>query len=337
MKPKLKKITQLLNLPAAELIKQRIEPAVFPIVVANCAARLAGERLSRVLTDPELLSSVLDHSYRRFDYDLAMVFADVLLEAEAMGCQIEILDDEPPVLLTPAGNHTRIVDPQRSGRIPVILAAIRKLRRLTDDEVFILGSLKGPFSLASFLAGPEEFLALLVEAPKQADHFLRLATENQKHFARAIIQAGAVPFIGDPMASGSLISRQQFARFALPYLKELVDEIHTLGLWTGLHICGNTSTILDLMADSGAEILSIDEINVEFARSRLGPERVIMGNVSTTLLENGTPEEVSIAARGCLANALPKLILASACDVPPSTPPANIQTLIQTARGWQWL
>ncbi len=336
MKPKQKKINRLLNLPAAELLRQQSEPAVFPIVVANCAARLAGEKLYRVLTDAELLSAVLDHSYRLFDYDLVMVFADVLVEAEAMGCQIHIPEDEPPVLLTPAGNHARIADPQRSERMPVILAAICKLRQLTADEVFILGSLKGPFSLASFLAGPEEFLALLVEAPEQADHFLRLATENQKHFARAIIQAGGIPFIGDPMASGSLISREHFARFALPCLRELVAEIHALGLWTGLHICGDTTTILDLLAASGAEILSIDDISMELVRNRLGPEQIIMGNVSTTLLADGTPAEVQSAAEKCLATALPKLILASACDVPPSTPPANIQTLIQTARRWQW-
>jgi len=336
VKTKQEKITRLLHLPAAELIRQQSEPAVFPIVVANCAARLAGEKLSRVLTDPELLCAVLNHSYRRFDYDLVMVFADVLVEAEAMGCQIEIPEDEPPVLLRPAGVHARIADPQRSGRMPVILAAIRKLRQLTADEVFILGSLKGPFSLASFLAGPEEFLALLVEAPAQADHFLRLATENQKHFARAIIQAGGIPFIGDPMASGSLISREQFARFALPCLRELISTIHALGSWTGLHICGDTTAHLDLLATSGAEILSIDDISIELARQRFGPERIIMGNVSTTLLADGTPAEVRSAAEKCLASALPKLILASACDVPPVTPSANIQTLVQTAREWQW-
>lgn len=307
---------------------------VFPIVVANHAARVAGERLIDALTDSRVLADVLYHSYRLYNYDLIMVFSDVLVEAEAMGCEIEMADDEPPILVRPAGKAAQVANAERGCRMKVILDATGELVKIAGKEVYILTSLKGPFSLASFLAGPEEFLESLISAPERAEWFLQRATENQKNFVRAIVQRGGVPFIGDPMASGSIISPGLFERFALPYLKELVAEIHQLGSWTGLHICGDTTGILRMMRATGAEILSVDEMDISFVRQEIGADRVIMGNVSTGLLESGRPEEVQKAARDCLKKGLPRMILASTCDVPAGAPMENVQALVSAAQGW---
>lgn len=310
-------------------------PVVFPIVVANHAARVAGERLSRALTDGAILAELLDHAYRYYQYDLMMVFGDVLVEAEAMGCAVEMGDDEPPTLVRPAGEETQVANPERDGRMGVILDATARLVRMAGKEVFVLTSLKGPFSLASFLFGPERFLESLLTAPARAEFFLHRATENQKVFARAIVKRGGVPFIGEPMASGSIVSPAVFQRFALPYLKELVAEIHRLGTWTGLHICGETGGILRMMVETGAEILSIDEMDLGLVRQEVGKRVVIMGNVSTGLLESGTPAEVYWAGLDCLRKGGPKMILASACDVPANAPVANVQALVRTAREWK--
>ncbi len=307
---------------------------VFPIVVANHAARVAGERLIDALTDSRVLADVLYHAYRLYNYDLIMVFADVLVEAEAMGCEIEMADDEPPILARPAGKAAQVANAESDCRMKVILDATGELIKMAGKEVYVLTSVKGPFSLASFLAGPEEFLESLISAPERAEWFLQRATENQKNFVRAIVPRGGVPFIGDPMASGSIISPGLFKRFALPYLKELVAEIHRLGSWTGLHICGDTTGILRMMRATGAEILSVDEMDISFVRQEIGADRVIMGNVSTGLLESGRPEEVQEAARDCLKKGLPRMILASACDVPAGAPVANVQALVSAAQGW---
>lgn len=310
-------------------------PVVFPIVVANHAARIAGERLSSALTNGRVLTEILYHAYRLYNYDLIMVFGDVLIEAEAMGCVIEMGDDEPPALVRPAGEAARVANPERDGRMREILDATARLVRMAGKEVFVLTSLKGPFSLASFLFGPERFLESVLTAPAQAEFFLRIATENQKVFARTIVKRGGVPFIGDPMASGSIVSPAVFHRFALPYLKELVTEVHRRGSWTGLHICGETEKILRMMVATGAEILSIDEIDLGFVRKEVGRQVVIMGNVATGLLESGTPEEIHQAGLDCLQKGVPKMILASACDVPVTAPVANVQALVRAAREWK--
>ncbi|MGQ9678504.1 MAG: uroporphyrinogen decarboxylase family protein [bacterium] len=76
-------------------------PVVFPIVVANHAARVAGERLRRALTDGRILAEILYHAYQFYNYDLIMVFGDVLIEAEAMGSEFLYPEDDLPILSRP--------------------------------------------------------------------------------------------------------------------------------------------------------------------------------------------------------------------------------------------
>jgi uroporphyrinogen-III decarboxylase len=58
-----------------------------------------------------------------------------------------------------------------------------------------------------------------------------------------------------------------------------------------------------------------------------------MGNVSTQLVRHGMPGEVGAAARQCLVDAGPRLILSTACDVPADSPPKNVQAIVDTARS----
>uniref|UniRef100_A0A7C4GFC5 Uroporphyrinogen decarboxylase (URO-D) domain-containing protein n=1 Tax=candidate division WOR-3 bacterium TaxID=2052148 RepID=A0A7C4GFC5_UNCW3 len=310
-------------------------PVVVPMVAANHAARIAGISVREVVTDAGALVSALHAAYRRYEYDGIVVFTDTVVEAEAMGCRVQIpADDDPYLVESPTARRLEPVDPEEVGRMPVVLAAIRRLVELTGGLVPVLGSLKGPFSLASFLAGPDRFFADLLERPDRARETLLVATDNQRWYQSAIIRAGGLPFIGDPVASGSMISPEMFREFAWPYIARLVEDAHALGVPVGLHVCGDTTSMLGHMRDTGSDFVSIDDIDIARARRDLGANTTIMGNVSTRLLLEGAPEQVRRAAERCLELALPRLILSSACDVAPDTPEANVKALVQAAREW---
>jgi uroporphyrinogen decarboxylase len=309
-------------------------PVVFPMVAANHAARLDGYSISEAVTQADVLARVLYSAYRFYGYDLIMVFTDTMVEAEAMGAQIIIPEDDDPFLLEPPRvSRLEPANPDKDGRMPVVLEATRRLADLLEDEAPVLTSLKGPFSLASFLRGIEGFLADLLDNPGRAHDFLKLATENQMRYAAAVIKAGGIPFVGDPVASGSMVSSSMFRDFALPYLSRLVRSIHEEGVRVGLHICGDTRHILKDMVATRADFLSIDEMDMVVARSAVGPDAVLMGNVSTGLLLDGKPEQVRAEAEKCLATGGPRLILSSSCDVPPDTPKENVRALIEAGRG----
>ncbi len=308
-------------------------PLAFPLVVCDHAARRAGANVRDAAGDPDLLAHTAYLSYKAYSYDLTMVFADTVVEAEAMGCQIERPDDDNAFYVGPPKGRARPADPEKEGRMPVVLSAIERLRDLCADAVPVLGSLKGPFSLASFLAGFEEFLEWTIVDKPRAHGMLELALANQLEYASAIIRAGAVPFIGDPVASGSLVSPEVFREFCLPYLAQLIRHIHRHGVWTGLHVCGNTSAVTRDLAATGADVLSLDEVDLASVRQELGPDRVLMGNVSTELVRTGTPGAVLAAARACLAAAGPKLVLSTACDVPADAPEENVRAVVEALKS----
>ncbi len=309
-------------------------PVVFPMVVADHAARLAGVTIREAVTDGATLARVLFAAWERYEYDLVMVFADTVVEAEAMGAVVEFQEDDNAFLVEPPDEvGLQPADPERDGRLPMMLAATRILKDLLGDRVQLVTSIKGTFTLASFLAGIERFLGAVLNEPDTARRYLDLAHANQVRYIAAIVRAGGIPFIGDPVASGSLVSPQVFRDFARPYLARLVDEVHARGCWAGLHICGDTLDIIADMAATGADVLSVDGIDLAKARWRLGPDVVLMGNVSTQLVRSGTPGEVGASARRCMSDAGPRLILSTACDVPADSPSGNVQAIVDTARS----
>jgi len=218
--------------------------------------------------------------------------------------------------------------------MPVVLDATRRLRKLLDEEAPILTSLKGPFSLASFLHGMDKFLEDLLTDPGRAHEFLRSATDNQIAYAAAIVKAGGIPFIGDPVASGSLISPEMFREFAKPYLEQLIRVVHEAGAKAGLHICGETKRLLADMAATGADFLSVDEMDLAVARQEVG-SRTLMGNVSTRLMLEGGAEQVRAAAEVCLERGGEGLILSTSCDVPTEAPKENVLAIVEAARKWK--
>jgi uroporphyrinogen decarboxylase len=130
-----------------------------------------------------------------------------------------------------------------------------------------------------------------------------------------------------------VISKKHFEAFAFPYLKRLIEFIHGHGKSVTLHICGKTEKVWELMADTGADCLSIDnEVSLLKAKEAVGHRVRLMGNVrpSEVMLE-GTTADVRTATRRCIAEAYdsPKgVIIATGCSLPTETPFENISAMI---------
>ena len=187
-----------------------------------------------------------------------------------------------------------VPDPRKDGMVPIVLEAIRDLEKRAPHLPIICG-IMAPHMLAFELLGEQEALSMMVNDPSLLKAALRMAQKFGIDYAEAAHDAGAdvVAFI-DPLARGDFLSYLQYLEFAFPFHRGICDETEKLGIPVILHICGNTTKILPLIAQCGADGVSIDSsVDVLLAKRLLSRKSAVIGNVSTTeILLHGTEEKV---------------------------------------------
>ncbi len=311
-------------------------------LVLNHAARVLGCRIDEYSTDGRVMARAHVAAYRRYRQDMVCLFSDTAILAEALGTRLHFPADDVPRFEAPAIAEPQDAlglppaDARTSGRLPVLLEAVSGCVEEVGDEVLVGCCYPAPFSTAAALRGTALFARDLYKHPAEAHALLEVAERLALDFAGAVAEAGGVPVLVDPVASGSVISPRAFEEFALPGLRAVLAEIRRLGFPPILHICGRTLLVIEMMADAGADALSLDQIALTDAQRLVGDRVCLMGNVrpTETLLE-GTPESVRAEALDCLraCAAAPRgFILASGCEVPVEAPAENVLALIETAR-----
>jgi uroporphyrinogen decarboxylase len=264
-----------------------------------------------------------------------------------MGARVKVPEDETTyheagaISTVSEIGRLRPLDPKRDGLVPVHLEAMRRTVEAVGNEVPVTGALCAPFTTASLLIGAEEIVRLVLKNPEAVHRLCRISLESCLAYADAIIDAGATPSLTDPMASATVISPRQFREFAFPYLKELIDHIHSRGRSVTLHICGKTARIWEAMAEAGADCISIDnDASLAGAKGAVGGRLRLMGNVKPSeVMLQGTPADVRKAVLECVAQGwdCPKgYIVASGCSLPTETPFANIHAMMDAVREIGW-
>lgn len=338
----------------------RKQPESIPVApyMGNYGARLSGLPLSVYCRDGLKMAEAQYGAWRVLGQDVVVAQSDNYYIAEGFGVILDFPDDALPVVRKPAITSLdevcklKVPNPLTEGRMPVYLEAIGALAKELGDSVAIRSPGTGPFSLASHLLGLENFLVELALAHREPDgtraghlrKLLEITTETLINFARAALDAGAhIVQAGDSLASIDVISPQMYETWAYPYEKVFFEEIgkHAAKYegMTLLHICGDTTKALPLMAQTGADILELDyKVDLGTARNLVGDSVCLMGNLDpSAVLLQGTPGIVYEEAVKCIENAgLPGgFILGSGCEVAVDTPLENMQAMVRAAREWR--
>jgi MtaA/CmuA family methyltransferase len=237
-------------------------------------------------------------------------------------------------------------NPPRDGRMPVVLEAIERLRAGLGPEVVIRAPGTGPFALASYLVGIDRFLLAVAKLSRGRDehlrpaleHMLELTTGTLIRFGLAEIEAGAdIVQCGDSLASCSVISPATFEEWVLPYHRRVFSAWKEAGATTLLHVCGDNTRILGLLADTGADIVAIDHlVDLASAKKEIGGRVTLIGNLDpVSVVRFGTPEDVTGAAEAALEAAASggRYILGTGCEVPVGTATENLRALLAVPAG----
>lgn len=315
------------------------------ISVSNQAGKLVGIRHWECYFSAEHTALTQMAAYQIFGVEAVTVGPGLQGIAEAAGSTVVLPKEENTLYISePAVKEKKqldlldIPDPWRKGRLPVQLGALKILAEKLGSQVPLITNIAGPFTTAANIRGTEALLKDLYRDPEFVHRLLKFSLDSTVAYVREAAKLGVKVTIADPTASATLISPKQFHEFAVPYLRVLVEDSKQLtGSAPTLHICGNTKKIWQDMADTGAGILSLDDvIDLEEAKQAVGDRVALLGNVRPTAsMYLGTPEDVLRDAKNCLRKAYDNprgYILALGCGLPMGAPVENIHALFQAAR-----
>jgi uroporphyrinogen decarboxylase len=318
-----------------------------PLAVHYCA-RLAGYTLRQYSTDARALADSVIRYYERFRPDAVWLSADTWVSAEAMGARVGGTDDNQPLggtgepLVRCAADIDRLPTPDvgAQGRYPLMLEALSRIVVGLGRDVFIVGCVdQYPFSLAAALMGIGEVMTRIVDDPAFVRALMWRCEEYALAYGQALANAGADLLSGGDSPAG-LLGPKLYEEIALPAEQRLIKGLKaTTRKPVSLHICGNATSILPLMATSGADVLELDHaVDLGKACAIVGPRIGLWGNLDPVgVLAQGTPEQVRRAARQALAAVKAaghsRFVLSSGCTLAVETPCANLDALIRVPPG----
>lgn len=306
------------------------------------AAALAGVSVDHYVRDGETLARCQLKALKHYGYDAVFSVMDVNVETEAAGSVLEYRKNQYPVIeryaLSREGDWSALPlpDPQKAGRMPEMLKALRALRQELGNEVLIVGCVMGPFTLTSQLLGLENALYLAIDDSPRLERLMDFATEVIVRFGLAQIQDGShLPIVFDPSASPAVIPPKFFRELELPRLKRIFQAFEGAGAVANwLHIAGPAGPILSYYPKAGTHIANFDYyVSAEEAMKRL-PATCLDGNIKPVMFVEAGPSDIEAQAVNLLRAFRDRrgFILSSGCEIPPESPPENVAAMVEAAR-----
>lgn len=238
------------------------------------------------------------------------------------------------------------VDKLNIGKIkedPGVIAMLEstKLRKKKlGDKVMLAVSQWGPMTLANLMYGATPFMMMLRKDPEGVKHILEFTTEVVVEYWKLFAEAGVEHVSqAEPVASGDMISPKMFLEYAFPYMKKVNEEIGDKVFSKMIHICGNTTKILDYLPDTGADMFSMDyKVDLAEARKILDGRMAFAGQIDPAdIMYMADSEKVKEVAKQCIEDAQWEkggYILMPGCDLSPMTPLENIQAMVDVAHSY---
>nr|WP_323777090.1 uroporphyrinogen decarboxylase [Amylibacter sp.] len=303
----------------------------------------AGDFLS-LCYNPDLATEVTLQPIRRYGFDAAILFADILLVPQALGADLWFVTGEGPRLSTiqtakdfgklgPAEDIHETLSP--------IYQTVKNLRESLPAEVPLIGFAGAPWTVATYMiAGrgtPDQgpALALMAENPALFEKLMDRITEATIHYLSRQVEAGAeVVKLFDSWA-GSL-EGLAYAKYCTRPTAKIVSRLRER--WPDLPIIGfprgaTPDGYAAYAKHTGVDGLAIGgEMDTDWAVKNLQPEVCVQGNLDQALLVEGGPKLISETKRIVSAFSGGPHIFNLGHGITPDADPNNVQRMIDAVR-----
>jgi len=248
----------------------------------------------------------------------------------------------------PSPEYLENYRPPRPEKSPLLKAIRHVRRRFPNRAVAVLS--RNDFAASWYLCGMDILMISYLDNPDFADSLAKMVSDYYCELYSLCIKAGAdIIYLTDDYAykTGTLMSRDHFKRFILPWLKKGVDAVHEAGGLCIKHSDGDLSGILDLIVDAGFDGIGPlepaagnDLVELRKKLSDQGDHVALVGNVDVDLLCRGSQEEV-VEVTEILINGLGVdaehhspggFILSSGNTITAAVNPENFKIMVETGK-----
>ena len=245
---------------------------------------------------PELACEVTLQPLRRYPFDAAILFSDILTIPDAMGQGLYFEEGEGPRFRKVVREPTDVAalpEIDIASDLGYVTDAVRLIRRELNGSVPLIGFSGSPWTLATYMiegGGSRDFRIakqFLYDHPRAMHQLLDKLADAVSQYLNAQIEAGAQAVqIFDTW--GGILTPSAYREFSLAYMRKIVSSLTTEK--DGLQIpvilfTKNGGLWLEDIADSGCHCVGLDwTIEIGVARQRIGSKVALQGNMDPSIL-----------------------------------------------------
>lgn len=281
-----------------------------------------------------------------FEPDLIFPLMDLSVEANALGRYTVFPKEESATV--PKDRFSmgdieklREINISFDSRINGYVNTVKLMKLGLTENVLKGAYVIGPYSLAALIMGADEAAISSIAEPDKLTKLCELTVEKIHEYVNMLVTAGAeVICVLEPTAV--MLGPLQFKMFSARYVKHIVDSCKFSGVSTIYHTCGNTTHLVNEMANSGVDGISLDskEVGVDLREIAkiLTKYVLIIGNINPSgVMLRGKPEDVKKEVINLLdlMNPYANFILSTGCDLPQETPLENIKAFMEAGKSYK--
>jgi MtaA/CmuA family methyltransferase len=276
--------------------------------------------------DAEKMAALAITGHTVLGFDVVMPLFSVCHETAAIGCNVNwggpdaMPESGRPIFREP--DDIRIPpDLLTRPGCAVPLRAISLLKHRLGDAAAVCGKVFGSWTQAYHYFGVEQFLMGAIDDPNRTRQILDRLVPVTLQFAAAQIEAGADCILLADHATRDLCGPRMYEQFLVPLHRRLAEEIKAPVI---LHICGNTSDRIAMIAETGVSGFHWDTKTgpPDAVRHLAGPRLALMGGISNYKLLRATAAEISADAQAAAQSGID--VIGPECAIPLATPLDNL-------------
>lgn len=292
---------------------------------------------------PELAAEVTLQPIRRFGFDAAILFSDILVVPQALGQKLWFVEGEGPRLEPVAdAERLRAIDGQADpNTLQPVLETVRRVKAALPSETGFIGFCGAPWTVATYMVagrgtpdqGPAK--ALFQRDPALFQQIIDRIVAASIGYLNAQLDAGVDAVQIFDSWAGSL-DAEDFARWCIAPTRAIVDGVrarHPQARIIGF-ARGAGRLIPDYVRQTGVDAAGLEtEIDRTFARDEIQSLVPVQGHLDPLILRAGGPElEAEVAAIREAFGSGP-FVFNLGHGILPDTPIAHVERLLAAVRA----